>query len=196
MSILDKIGLSDKINLDDWYNTFLSLEKKQQTLVSVGLVIVLLVILSLPVGCVSSKLGEKQEDYEKHMKMASQFYGVQQEYDSLRQSLDDIKKASRKFGSDPLKGVLYTSTDEVGIVRRTVTPKTVTPIATEMFTELGKDVKMVNIRFDQMVKLLDKLVNNEQIPIKIKKLTAKVDPKDKKMMKSLTFTMTTLKPNK
>jgi hypothetical protein len=196
MMILDKLGLSDKINFEDWYNTFLSLEKKQQTLVGVGIAVVILVVLSLPVGCVASKLNEKEEDYQKHLKMASEFYSVQQEYSKLKSSFDNVKKQSSKLGGDPLKGVLYNVTDEIGVERRSVTPKTVSPVKSELFTELGKDVTIKDIRFDQMVKLLDKIINNEKLPVKIKKLTAKADNKDKKMIKLLTFTMTTLKSKK
>lgn len=196
MSFLDKIGLQDKLHLDDLYNTFLSLEKKQQTLASFGIIVILLVLMALPITCVSSKLSEKESEYDKYLDMASEFHGIQQQYSLMKSSLDDIKVQMDKLGFDPLKGILYNITDEIGVDRRTVTPKKIPDVNDDLFTEQGKDVQIQNIRFDQMVKLIDKLVNNQQLPVKIKKMTAKADPKNKQMIKSLTFTMTTMTPNK
>jgi len=196
MALMDKISSLKQINIDDLYNDFLGLEQKQQIFVGVGIALVLLLILSLPISCVSSKINEKEEGYLKYMKMASDFYGVQAEYSKLQTSFDRIKKSSSKLGSDPLKRVIYSIADEVGIQQQKVAPKTISPVTFELFTELGKEVTIKNIRFDQTINLLNLLVTYKDVPIKIKKLAIKVDPKNKQMMRTVSMTITTIKPNK
>lgn len=196
MGLLEKFGLQDKLNLDDLYNTFLSLEKKQQMAAGIGIAVALIVLMVLPVTCVSSKLSEREEEYNSYLDKAAEFNGIVQQYSMLKANLDDVKKQLDKLGIDPLKGVLYNATDAIGIDRRTVTPKKIPDLAGDLFTEEGKDVQIQNIRFDQMVKLLDRLINNDQLPVTIRKMTAKADSKDKQMIKTLSFTMTTMIPNK
>ena len=196
MSLLDKIGLQDKLNPDDLYNTFVGLERPQKIMVGVGIGLVLIAMMVFPVSCINSALGEKEDDYQKHLKMADEFHKVLNEYKSLQGGFDALKNKSRQIGKDPLKGVIYQATDDLNIDRQKVTPKTVSPVAGELFTELAKDVTIQNIRFDQTIKLLDKLVHHKGVPVAIKKLSIKVDPKQKQNMKSLSFRVSTMKPNK
>jgi len=195
MSILDKIDLKNKLNFDDWYNTFLGLDRQQQILVSIGLGIALIILLSLPISCVSSKLGEKESEYRNYEEMVSEFYGIQNEYTQLRTSFEQLRRQSQTLGTDSLKTILYNVTDELGIDRRKVTPKTMNPVAGDIFTEMIKDVTIKNIRFDQCIKLLGKLVENPDIPITIKKVDIKADKQNKQMINTMTFTMATLKLN-
>lgn len=193
---MDKISSLKQINIDDLYNDFLGLEQKQQIFVGVGIGLVILLLLSLPISCVSSKINEKEEGFRKFTKMASDFYGVQAEYSKLKTSFDRIKKSSSKLGSDPLKRIIYDVAKEVGIEQQKVAPKTISPVTSDLFTELGKEITIKNIRFDQTISLLSQLVNYKDIPISIKKLSIKADPKNKQMMRTVSMTITTIKPNK
>jgi len=196
MSLTDKIKSLSKINFDDLYNDFLGLERNQQTIVAVGLAIVFLIIVFLPIRCVSSKINEKETEYLKFTKMASQFYGIQQEYTNLKQSFDRIKKASSKLGADPLKRVLYNITDDLGIDRSKITLKTSSPVSGELFTEVGKEVVIKNIRFDQTINLLERLADFSEVPINVKTVTIKADKNNRQLMREIKFAITTIKPSK
>jgi len=192
MDFLKNLNISSKLNLDDLYNTYLSFEKKQQVVVGIIAGILLLLVLFVPVSCVSSKLNEKEEVYTKYAKKASQLFGVLNEIKELETSIGNIKAGS-KLGSDPLKKVLYTVTDDIGIERQKIVPKTSNiPSTDKLFAEIGKDVEIKNVLFSQTIELLDKLVHNDDLPVNLKKLKIKVDQKNKQVMKSVSFTMTTI----
>ena len=128
--------------------------------------------------------------------MASELYGVLDQYKGLKANFDSVKKSSAKLGGDPLKGIVYNITDEVEVERPRVTLKTVNSLEGELFTEIAKAVTIKNIRFDQSINLLDKLTHYEKIPVRITKLNIKVEPKDRQNMRSLSFTVSTMRPNK
>lgn len=196
MSITEKIKSLSKINFDDLYNDFLGLERNQQIMAVAGIALVALVILFIPISCVSSKISEKEDQYLKFSKMASEFYGIQQQYTDLKKSFDQIKKASSILGVDPLKRVLYNITDEIGIDRSRIDDKTSSPIKGELFTTVGKDVTIKNIRFDQVVDLLSQLVNFKDVPITIKTLKIKTDKKDRQVMREIKLSISTIRPNR
>jgi len=196
VSITEKIKSLSKINFDDLYNDFLGLERNQQIMAVAGIALVALVILFIPISCVSSKISEKEDQYLKFSKMASEFYGIQQQYTDLKKSFDQIKKASSILGVDPLKRVLYNITDEIGIDRSRIDDKTSSPIKGELFTTVGKDVTIKNIRFDQVVDLLSQLVNFKDVPITIKTLKIKTDKKDRQVMREIKLSISTIRPNR
>lgn len=196
MSLLDKLGIQDKLNFDDLYNKFLGLARNQQIAVSVGIAIVILVVLLLPVSCVSTKLGEREEEYKDYVKKAAQFYGVLGEYKKLTEDFDVIKTRTAKLGKDPLTAILYKVADAVELKKSDLTAKTEGEIKSELFTEFPKKVEVKNARFDQVIRMLDLLANNEELPVKIKQLDMEANPKDKQFMKKVSFTASVVEPNK
>ncbi len=195
MSLLDKIGLSGKVNVDELYNNFLGLERKQQQIVATALVIAVLIVFATPVGCLSMSLSAKREKYQEYIKMASELEGVQNQIKARQTGFEDLKKGSGSLGSDPLKQILYTVTDELEIDRQKVVPTTAKSPESDLFVESAKDVKISNISFDQTVQLLNKLVNNKGGPaVGIKKLTIQTDSKNVSIMKSVSFTLTMREP--
>lgn len=192
MAWKDQIGSLGKLNFDDLYNTYLSLEKKQQMLVlAVSLVVVFLVLL-LPVSCVGSKLSAQKVAYEKEAETAAAFYRVLDDYAQLKGRFEQTQKSETSIGGDPLKTVLYTATDDMQIERQRVSLKTVNPVEGDLFTEVGKDVTIRNIRIDQAIKILSQLVQNSDLPVSIKKASLQVDTRNKANIKTLSFSMTTL----
>lgn len=192
MALTDKIGSISRLNFDDLYNSFLSLEKKQQLGVAAVVVVLVLVLLFLPVSCVGSKLSAKKEAYQSHAKTAADFYRVADEYLKIKGRFDTQKQSKSDLGGDPLKTVLYQVADELQIERQRVTPKTVSPVEGNLFTEVGKEVSVRNIRFDQAIQFLSKLIQNTAIPVKVKKLDLQADAKNKQTIRTMTFTLTTL----
>ncbi|MBF0106456.1 MAG: hypothetical protein HQM16_14160 [Deltaproteobacteria bacterium] len=195
MNFLDKLGIGDKLNFDDLYNKFLGLERSRQIAVGVGLVILLLVVLSLPVLFVTAKLDETREDYSKYIKKASEFYGILNEYKKLNEEFNTIKTKTAQLGKDPLTAILYKAAEEVDIKKSALTVTTEKEIKNDLFTEMPKKIKINNVRFDQAVQVLDKLVRYEEMPITIKQLDIEVTPNNKLIMKTMNFTASVIRPN-
>lgn len=194
LSLIKNLNIGSKLNFDDVYNIYLSLEKKQQLIVTSSLVFFLLLVVFIPLSCVSAKLDGKRGDYEEHVQKASELFGVLAEIKGFEKSFAHIK-TNEDLGSDPIKKVLYMVTDEIGIERqRVVDKKANIPSTDKAFIEVGKDVELKNILFSQTVDLLHKLINNSELPLNIKKLQIKVDPKNKQVMKTVSLTITTIEP--
>jgi hypothetical protein len=196
MSLLDKLNLSDKLNFDDLYNTFVGLERRQQIIFVSAASLIVILMLFIPAGCVSSKLNEKQTEYEDYTSMASEFYAVLTEYADLKRGFGDLEKSVSRLGNDSLSKVIYNLSEEMGIKKSSVSLKSISTSSSDLFIEEGKQATIKNIKFDQMVKLIEQLENYSDLPLNIKKLTAKVDPKNKQIMRSLSFSVTTIKPKK
>lgn len=191
---LKNLGIGSKLNFDDIHNIYLSLEKKQQLIVTASLIFLLLLVIFIPLSCVSANLSSKKQDYEDHVQKASELLGILAEIKRFELSFSDIK-TNKELGSDPIKKVLYTVTDEIGIDRQMVVDKKANiPSSDKAFTEVGKDVELKNILFSQTIDLLHKLLNNAELPLNIKKLQIKVDPKNKQVMKTVSMTITTIEP--
>lgn len=193
MSFLSKFNLGDRLQLDDLYNTFLGLEKKHQILAAVGGVVVILLVLALPVKLVSSKLGEKEADYQDYADMAGEFYALKNEYDLQKSRIENVTKQVK--GRDPLKQVLISMADAVGVDRRKIDFSENSPVKGDIFTELSKDVTIQNIRMDNAIKLISRLDQNEEVPIKITKLNLKANSRNKMIIRTMSFTLVTYKPN-
>ncbi len=192
MALTDKISSLSKLSFDDLYNSFLSLEKKQQVGTVAVLAVLILILLFLPVSCVGSKLSEKKNAYLEHAKTVADFYRVADEYQKIKGRFDSLKNSETELGGDPLKTVLYQVADELQIERQRVTPKTVSPVEGDLFIEVGKEVSVRNIRFDQAIQFLSKLIQNTDLPLKVKKLDMQVDAKNRQTIRTMTFTLTTL----
>ncbi|MCP5464605.1 MAG: type II secretion system protein M [Deltaproteobacteria bacterium] len=194
MSLLDKIDIRDRLNVDDLYNTFLGFDRRQQTLVSIGVVFVVLLLLFLPLSCVNSALNEQQQSYEEELQRASELYGLLNQYESVQSKIAKLKKDSSSLGSDPLKQVIYEIADQVGIERRAISPSTIPPKNGEFFSELTKEVKIKNIRFDHLMNFLNGLVRFDKIPVSVRVLTMEADPRRKGYMRSVSLTLVTVRP--
>lgn len=195
MSLLEKINSVTKLSYDDIYNTFLGLERRQQMIAASVVAVLLIVILFAPITCVTSKLNEKEEEYKEYVGMASELYAVLGEYSALRGDFSKIEESFGKLGGDSLSRVIYSLAEEIGIKKSNVSLKSVNLSTSDLFEEVGKQATIKNALFDQTIRLLDQLVNYKELPLSIKKLAIKVDPQNKQVMKSVTFTVSTIKPN-
>lgn len=195
MSLLEKINSFTKLSYDDIYNTVLGLERRQQMIAASVLVVLLIVLLFAPITCVTSKLNEKEDEYKEYVGMASELYAVLGEYSALRGDFGKIEESFGKLGSDSLSRVIYSLAEEIGIKKSNVSLKSVSLSSSDLFEEVGKQATIKNALFDQTIRLLDQLVHYKELPLSIKKLAIKVDPQNKQLMKSVTFTVSTVKPN-
>lgn len=195
MSVLERLGIDNKINLDDLYNRFLGLEKEQQTLVMVGLGVVVILLLSLPVYVVSSQLGKTEKQYRKVAEKASQFYALVDDYHDIQKDVDVQKKNSESLGIDPLRKILDEVSKNLNIDPKKMNLKTISPVPSSLYTELSKDVTVSSIGFDEMVQLVAQLTQYKGARLHIKKLVAQADQKNRQMMKSVSFTLSMMKPN-
>lgn len=195
MTFLEKINSFTKLNYDDVYNTFLGWERRQQMIAISVLAVVLVIILFAPITCVTSKLNEREEEYKAYAGMASGLHAVLTEYSSLRGNFNKIEENFGKLGGDSLSRVIYNLAEEIGIKKNNVSLKSVNLSSSDLFEEVGKQATIKNVLFDQTIRLLDQLVNYKELPLSIKKLAIKVDPQNKQLMKTVTFTVSTLKPS-
>ena len=195
MSFLERFGLNSKFNFDDLYNTFLGLEKEQQTIVGGALVAVVVLILLVPIFFVSSQLGKMEAKYKTVSGKAAQFYDLMDEYNRITKSAQSGKTSAAALGSDPLKQVVYQITDELKVDRKRVNLKTVAPVSSALYTELAKDVTIGNITFEDTVQLFSKILHYEGVQLRVKKAVIEVDSKNRQVMKNVSFTISMAKPN-
>lgn len=194
MSLLDKIGLSGKANIDELYNNFLGLERQQQNIVATALVVAIFIVFMTPVGCLSHSLSQKREKYDGYIKMASELEGIQNQIKGRQEGFDSLKKDAAGSGSDPLKQILYAATDEIGIERQKVVPTTAKTPDNPLFTEFAKDVKITNISFDQTIQLLGHILMGKGGAVQVKKITIQTDSKSQQIMKAVSFTLSMRQP--
>lgn len=196
MALSDKIPILQKINFDDLYNAFLGLDRRRQVIFGVVAVLLALTALFMPLSCVSEQLGAKQADYDKYVERASEFFGVLNEYGKLQRNLDRVQENFSKMGADSLSTVIYNLAEEIGIQKSKIELKSVNLAANDAFQEVGKEVNMRDVQFDDLLKFMEKLASYDQLPLSIKKATIKADVKKRNVMHQASFTVSTIKPNK
>jgi hypothetical protein len=196
LALSDKIPFLQKINFDDLYNAFLGLDRRRQTAFGVAAALGALALLFLPMSCVSEQLGAKQADYDKYVARASEFFGILNEYGKLQKGLDRVQESFSKMGADSLSTVIYNMAEEIGIQKSKVELKSVNLAENEAFQEVGKEVSMRDVQFDELMKFMDKLSSYDQLPLSIKKASIKADPNKRNVMHQVSFTVSTIKPNK
>lgn len=194
MSLFEKIGISGKVNVDELYNNFLGLERRQQNIVATALVIAVVIVFMTPVGCLSHSLSQKRAKYDGYIKMASELEGIQNQIKNREEGFDSLKNSATNMGSDPLKQILYAATDEIGIERQKVVPTTAKTPESAVFIEFAKDVKISNISFDQTVQLLGRILAGKGAAVDVKKLSIQTDSKSQQIMKSVSFTLSMRQP--
>ncbi|MFH1358132.1 MAG: hypothetical protein ABII18_13490 [bacterium] len=195
MDFLNKNKILNKIKFDELYNSFLFLDKKQQYLVAGVIVVALLLVLILPVNFVSSQLNAREEEYNQVAETAAELYAQLNYYKDLKGGAGKSGTASQKLGADPLKRIVYQFADEIGIEQKKVRLKTIPTVEQGSFIEEGKELTIQNIDFSQMVDLLEKIAAYPDVPINIKKMTAKADRRNKQSMNNVVMTISILQPN-
>lgn len=197
MALSDKITILQKINFDDLYNTFLGLDKRRQVLIGAAAGLVLLFLLFLPASCVSQKLNERENEYVEYLDKASEFFGMIAEYEKLQKNFSKVEKSFQNLGSDPLRTVVYKLGEDFGIEASKIQLETLKSTASsEIFQEVGKEVSMRNVQVDVVIKFIEKLENYEEVPLLIKKVNMKADKNDKRLLRQVSFTVSTIRPNK
>lgn len=196
LALFEKITVLQKFNPDDLYNTFLGLDKKRQVGMAVGLLFGVLLLLYLPVSFVSQKLDEKKREFDKYAEKAAEFYGTRNEFNQLQNSFDKIQQNLTKLGTDFLSTTIYNLAEEIDIPKNKIELKSISLAANDTFQEVGKDVQMMNVPYDQLMRFLNRLQNYDMLPLTIKKLSIKPDANKRQIMHQINFTVTTIKPNK
>lgn len=193
---LEKLNLGEKLNFDDAYNTFLGLERKQQMAVSIGLVVVLLFLIYLPVSFVAALLGDKEEAYAAYLKKAQEIVALKTRYTERKGRFQKFEQSFSKLGSDSLRTVIYNLAEENDIEKTSLEMKSVNLSSNEQFSEVGSDVRIRQIELDQALNFIHKLETYDALPLTIKKVFLKADSNDRMMLKEVSFTVSTIKPNK
>ena len=183
-----------KINFDDLYNTFLGLDKRQQTLAVLGFVLVFLIFLWLPAQFLSVKISNLQENYVSYQSDAQKLKQALNEYGSMQAALT---QTSTVGAEDSLSGLIYNMSEEFGIPKKKVSLKSMSKLPQgDLFEQDGKDVEIKAVPFDQLMRLIHGLESNTKIPIVMKKLDMKVDKKNRQVINQATFTVMTIKAKK
>src|SRR5690349_68268 len=106
MSLLEKLNIFNRLNIDDLTSTFLGLERRMQIAASIGIGILLLLFIFLPLSCVTAKLNEKETEYENYMHTVAEFYGVTSEYAALQSRLGS-SEGSGSYAGKKLSDIIY-----------------------------------------------------------------------------------------
>lgn len=195
MALLDKFDFANKISFDDLYNTFLGLERRQQILVSVAAVVILILVITLPVTLVSSMLNQKESEYTEYLNEASELEGVLQQIKKLQGGVNTAV-GSRSKGTDILRTVIYELAQKVGVQDSKINARTIDSKGkgtSELLEEVSKNVDIRNVSFDLLMKFLDKIETYDKFPIRIKQLKLKADRRDRTMIRDAKFTISTIK---
>lgn len=198
MSILDHFSEWKKFSFDDLYNAFLGMERRSQVYLSIGLALFLLLLLLWPVSCVSSRLSAKQMEYEGYIKKAAEVYGVLSEYSQIQKKFEQLDQGLNKQGKDVLQTLVYDLAEASGIdikIHR-VEVKTAKLTANELYEEVGKEVTMRRVPLDQLLSFLSKLLEYEELPLVMKQLDLKVEPKQRDVLRDVEFVVSTIRVNK
>ena len=198
MSILDRFLEWKKFSFDDLYNAFLGMERRSQIYITVGLTLFLLILLLWPVSCVSSRLSAKQTEYEDYIKKATEVYGVLSEYSQIQKRFDQLYQGLNKQGKDVLQTLVYDLAEASGIdikIHR-IEVKTAKLTSNEFYEEIGKEVQMRRVPLDQLLSFLNKLLEYDQLPLAIKKLDMKVEPRQRDVLRDVEFVISTIRVNK
>ena len=198
MSILDRFLEWKKFSFDDLYNAFLGMERRSQIYITVGLTLFLLILLLWPVSCVSSRLSAKQTEYEDYIKKATEVYGVLSEYSQIQKRFDQLDQGLNKQGKDVLQTLVYDLAEASGIdikIHR-IEVKTAKLTSNEFYEEIGKEVQMRRVPLDQLLSFLNKLLEYDQLPLAIKKLDMKVEPRQRDVLRDVEFVISTIRVNK
>lgn len=192
MSLLEKIPALQGLNADDLYNAFLGLDRRGQILVSSGVVLVLLILLFVPLSYVSSKLDEQQDAYTQALDKAGQIYGVLTEYSRLQKTFRRDDEAGS--GGDVLQNLVYDMSEAAGIdiKKHRVVVKSQKPVSGDVYEEISKEVELSRLPLDQALRFLDKIKSSRDVPVKIKKLSMVVEPRERGVLRELKFVLATL----
>lgn len=196
MALSDQFTILQKINFDDAYNAFLGLDKRRQMAVGIAAVVLALLLMVLPLSCVSDQLDAERTEYDKYMDKASEFFGILDEYAKLQHRLDQSQEVFSRMGADSLSAIVYNVAGSNGIEKNRIELKSVASSPNDAIQEVGKEVRMRDVSFDQLVTFMDKLAAYDQLPLTIKKVDIKVDPNKRQIMHQVSFTVSTIKPNK
>lgn len=192
MSLLEKIPALQGLNVDDLYNAFLGLDRRGQILVSSGVILVLMVLVFVPLSYVSSKLNEQQDAYTDALDKAGQIYGVLTEYSRLQKTFRREDEAGS--GGDVLQNLVYNMSEAVGIdiKKHRVVVKSQKPVSGDVYEEISKEVEISRLPLDQALRFLDKIGTSRDVPVKIKKLSMVVEPRERGVLRELKFVLATL----
>lgn len=192
--MLEQLKNLQKANFDDWYNAFLGLEKRQQVLGVFVFVCLCLFLLWLPWHFLSAKLYAIEEHYLDYRKEAQTLKQTLGDYANLQKVLN--QSSSQTTGEDNLDALIYNMAEEFGIPKKKVSLKSTKMPPGELFEQDSKDVDIKSVPFDQLMRLLDGIENNQKFPVVIKKLNLKVDRKNRQIINSAVFSVTTIKAKK
>ena len=192
MSLQDQIASLKKFSLDDLYNTFLGLDRQGQILSVIGSVVLLLFLIIAPIAIVSTTLGEIEAQYDNEIAKASEIFGVLNQYKSLKKNFE---KVERSFGKNKnvLQDQLYNLAQSTGIPNSSIEVKTKNMPSTDVYEEIGKDVSVKKVPYDQFLGLLNKIENNDELPMMLKNIKIKIDSRKRGTVKSAKFTVSTIR---
>ncbi len=192
--ILERLKNLQKFNFDDWYNVFLGLEKRQQTLAVAGFLLLFLVLLWLPSQFLSSRIAGIEGKYQDYLNEAKQLHQVLNEYAVLQSALNQSR--TRMGGEDDLSGLVYGQAEQFGIPKKKVNIKSVKLPPGELFEQEGKEIEIKSVPYDQLMRLLAGIQSHPDKPIVIKKLILKIDRKNRQLVSEAEFAISTIKARK
>ncbi len=187
-----KYSLIGRINFEDLYNAFLGLEQRQQTILVLGSIVLLIIFIVMPVTCASSKLGKLQGDYDKSLKEAGDLVGKIGAYQEAKASLDGLKKQYNSNKAASLTTVMEAIANENGIGPNVDKLKPINLESTDYYDELGVDASLTKVSLDQVLSYLYKIENNQDVPLRVKKLQIKPSYQNRSML-NVTLQVSTIK---
>ena len=188
-----KLEIANKLNFDDLYNTFLSLQRRQQAILSTVLVVLILLVFTFPIYFLSSLLNQKELEYQKYLDEASQLKGKVQQINLIQGGVSSQARGGSN-SSDVLRTAIYNVANKVGMQSNKISTKSSkSKLDSDLLEEVAKSVSIKNVAFDILIRFIHTLETYESAPIKIKKVILRSDKRDRSLIKRAELLVTTIK---
>lgn len=168
-----KYSLLGRFNFEDLYNAFLAMEQRQQVLLGIGALGVLVISLVLPISCAGSKLRGMEKDYDKERQARLSLMERVHRYQDLKSRLKMAQEKLGKAGTGSLTTVIESLANEVEIGQNIERLKPITLSSTDYFEEEGVDGVISKINLDQATHFLQRVDQYVTQPLTLKKMQIK-----------------------
>lgn len=188
MSIFGKSSLKEKLNVEELYNQFLSLDSQQRTFAIVGIAVVLLLMLLVPVTCASSKLSQKEKKILGHSKNMDDLVSKLQEYQRVQSKMQQLEGQWAGRAKISLSTTLESLSAQSGLDKNIDTIKEQPPAAGDILEEHAADVRLSRVPLSQLMDYLYKVETFQQGALKVTKL--QIHPRyDNRQLFDVSFTV-------
>ncbi|MBF0492751.1 MAG: hypothetical protein HQM15_08220 [Deltaproteobacteria bacterium] len=171
---MGRYSLKEKLNPEELYNQFLSLDEQQRLFATIGSVLLLLLLVFVPVTCAGSKISKLQKNIFNHEKNMDELSSKLREYQLVDSQLKAIKSQWEGRGKIPLSTTLESLSAQSGLDKNIDAIKEQPSSGSEGLVEENiAAVRVSRVSMQQAIDYLYKIESFQRGVLKVKKLQIK-----------------------